>query len=363
MIIAEDVKKPLRFAIIGCGKISYRHASILRNDMVNNACLAAVSDIDLDKASLFGRKYTIPYYDDYHNMMEKEDIDVVVVLTDSGSHAEHSIQLASYGKHILVEKPMALTLDDADRMIAACDQNGCKLFVVKQNRFNLPIIKLKQAIEEGRFGKLVLGAIRLRWCRDQDYYDQADWRGTWARDGGVLANQAIHHIDLLDWLMSDVESVFARGSTNLVNIEAENSAVATLKFRNGALGVIEATTATRPKDMEGSISVLGEYGSVEIGGFAANELTYWKFNQETDFDKDVMENHAKNPDHPYGFAHQSYYEHVVDCIVNGNKQLIDGIEGKKSLEIITAMYESIETGQEVSLRFIPKKCKLGVRND
>ena len=170
----------------------------------------------------------------------------------------------------MVEKPMALTLDDADSMIEACDNHGVKLFIVKQNRFNVPVVQLRKALEDGRFGKLIMGTVRVRWCRPQAYYDQDSWRGTWAYDGGVLTNQASHHIDLLEWMLGDVESVFAKSKTALVDIEAEDTAVVILKFRNGALGVIEATTAIRPKDLEGSLSVLGEKGSVE-----SISRTYW----------------------------------------------------------------------------------------
>jgi predicted dehydrogenase len=254
---------------------------------------------------------------------------------------------------------MALTLDDADAMIEACDKYNCKLFVVKQNRFNVPILKLREALENDRFGKLVLGTIRVRWSRDQNYYDQAKWRGTWSMDGGVLTNQASHHVDLLEWMMGDVESVFAKSTTALVDIEAEDTAIVTLKFRNGALGIIEATTAIRPKDLEGSISILGEKGSVEIGGFAVNKMLHWNFQDKIDGDVQVMDEYSVNPPNVYGFGHQSYYEHVVDSILYDKKHLVDGLVGRKSLELITAIYESIETGKEVFLRFKPTKCKLG----
>ena len=204
-----------------------------------------------------------------------------------------------------------------------------------------------------------MGTIRLRWCRDQRYYDQDEWRGTWAFDGGVLTNQASHHIDLLEWMVGDVESVFARSLTALSKIETEDTAVVNLKFRNGALGIIEATTATRPKDLEGSISILGESGTVEIGGFAVNEMKVWSFVDETPEDQNILSDYSVNPPNVYGFGHQEYYEHVVDCIINNKKQLVDGFEGRKSLELINAIYESIETGKEVFLRFKPKLCKLG----
>jgi predicted dehydrogenase len=262
----------------------------------------------------------------------------------------------------MVEKPMALTLHDADRMIAACDQAGIKLFVVKQNRFNVPVLKLREALVAGRFGKLVLGTIRVRWCRTQSYYDQDAWRGTWAMDGGVLSNQASHHVDMLEWMMGDVDTVFAMSSTALVDIETEDTAVVSLRFRNGALGVIEATTATRPRDLEGSISILGENGTVEIAGFAVNEMRVWNFADATQADGEVLAKYSVNPPNVYGFGHQAYYDHVVDCIVNNRKHLVDGLEGRKSLELISAIYESVETARPVQLRFNPKLCRLGQRN-
>jgi Predicted dehydrogenases and related proteins len=352
----------LNFALVGCGRISLKHAELLGSNKIKNSRLVAVCDIDEGKARKTGTKYNVPYYTDMDTMMRQEEIDVVTILTESGNHAKHAIHLAQYGKHIIVEKPMALTLDDADAMIHACSENHCKLFVVKQNRFNLPVVQLRKALESGRFGKLVMGTIRVRWCRDQKYYDQDKWRGTWALDGGVLSNQASHHIDLLQWMMGDVESVYAKSTTALVDIEAEDTAVAVLKFRSGALGVIEATTATRPVDLEGSLSIMGENGTVEIGGFAVNEIRHWNFKDQTELDETIKTQYSVNPPNVYGFGHQAYYEDIVDSILNNKKSLIDGFEGKKSLELISAMYESIETEKEVFIRFAPKKCKLGLNH-
>jgi predicted dehydrogenase len=262
----------------------------------------------------------------------------------------------------MVEKPMALTLGDADRMIATCDAARVRLFVVKQNRLNVPVVKLRQALEAGRFGKLVMGTVRVRWCRDQSYYKQDKWRGTWALDGGVLTNQASHHIDLLEWMMGDVESVFAMSRTALVDIETEDTAVVAIRFMNGALGVIEATTAARPKDLEGSISILGEGGTVVIGGFAVNEMLTWNFAKKEAGDEEVLAKYSVNPPSVYGFGHQAYYDHVVKSIREGTSQLVDGLAGRKSLELISAIYESIETGKEVSLHFRPSRCRLGHRH-
>ena len=345
----------LKFALVGCGRIAKRHSELLGLRQIKGAQLAAVCDLLACKAKKISEQFSVPYYTDMHQMMQKEKVDVVVVLTESGNHAKNVIDLVKYGKHIVVEKPMALTLDDADAMIKACDKAGCKLFVVKQNRFNVPVVKLRHALEKGRFGKLVLGTVRVRWCRLQEYYDQAPWRGTWAMDGGVLTNQASHHVDMLSWMMGDIESVFANSTKGLAKIEAEDTAVVILKFFNGALGVIEATTATRPKDLEGSISVLGEGGTVEIAGFAVNMMRTWNFVDPQPGDEEVMEKYSVNPPNVFGFGHQAYYEYVVDCIINNGSHLIDGLTGRKSLEIINAIYESIEIGKEVFLRVQSKQ--------
>lgn len=350
----------LKFALVGCGRISKRHSELLGHQQIDGARLVAACDIVQEKAQRVGAEFSVPYFSDMHQMMRSVDVDVVVVLTESGSHAAHVIALASYGKHIIVEKPMALTLSDADAMIYACDAAGIKLFVVKQNRFNVPVIKLRDALQQGRFGKLVMGTVRVRWCRPQAYYDQDSWRGTWAMDGGVLTNQASHHVDLLEWMMGEVDSVFAMSRTALVNIEAEDTAVVVLRFKNGVLGIIEATTAVRPVDLEGSLSILGEGGSVEIGGFAVNKMKVWNFVDRVAGDDEVMERYSVNPPSVYGFGHQAYYEHVVDCILNNKQHMVDGLEGRKSLELINAIYESVETGREVLLRYRPKYSRLGM---
>ena len=349
----------LKFGIIGCGRIAKRHCELLGHGEIANARLAAVCDIVPEKAEAIGRQFDVPAFADMDEMVRQVPLDALVVLTESGNHAEHVIRLAKHGKHIIVEKPMALSLVDADAMIRACDAAGIRLFVVKQNRFNVPVIKLREALRAGRFGKLVMGTVRVRWARPQAYYDQDPWRGTWALDGGVLTNQASHHIDLLEWMMGEVDSVFAKTSTALVDIEAEDTAVVVLKFANGALGLIEATTATRPTDLEGSISILGEGGTVEIGGFAVNEMKVWNFVDPLPEDADVLERYSVNPPSVYGYGHKAYYEDVIDCIVHGKKQLVDGLEGRRSLELINAIYESVESRREVALRFHPEQCRLG----
>ncbi len=349
----------LNFALVGCGRIAKRHADLLKNSQIHNARLVAVCDVLPERAQKFGQQFDVPFYTDMDEMMRKESVDVVSVLTPSGMHAEHVLRLAEHAKHIIVEKPMALTLSDADAMIRKCDEKGIHLFVVKQNRFNVPVVKMREALDAGRFGQLVMGTVRVRWSRDQSYYDQDKWRGTWRYDGGVFANQASHHVDLLMWMMGEVESVYAKAGTYLVKTETEDTGVVMLKFTNGALGVIEATTAVRPKDLEGSISLLGSGGTVEISGFAVNEIRHWNFVDESPEDASVRKNFSVNPPNVYGFGHKTYLDHVVDVLQSGRSALVSGLEGRKSLELLSAIYESIETGREVNMRFRPAKCRLG----
>jgi len=351
----------VRFALVGCGRIAERHAELLAREHVPGAILSAVCDVLPDRAEKFGKKYNVPWFTDAHVMLKEQasKIDVLSILTPSGKHTENTLELVKYKKHILVEKPMALTVESADAMIKACRDAGVHLFVVKQNRLNLPVQKLKQAHDQGRFGKLILGTIRVRWCRPQAYYDQDSWRGTWKWDGGVFANQASHHIDLLSWMMGPVESVYTQISTHLAKIEAEDTGVALLKFKNGAMGVIEATTATRPKDLEGSISILGENGTVEIGGFAVNEMRVWNFSEPQSEDAEVLTRYRENPPNVYGFSHSRYLSQVVQCLKGGDPSPVDGEEGKKSLELIHALYSSAETGKEVFLKDQPRSKRLG----
>ena len=352
----------MKFALVGCGRISKKHAETLTKHLKDKAELIAVADPQGDRAKITGETYGVPYYKDYNEMLTKHpEIQVVNILTESGNHAKHTVDIVSkYKKHIVTEKPMALTLEDADSMIKVCDENGVKLFVVKQNRYNLPVMKLREALENGKFGKLVMGSVRVRWCRPQEYYDQDAWRGTWAMDGGVFTNQASHHIDLLEWMLGEPVSVFAKSRTALANIETEDTGVAIITFKNGAIGVVEATTATRPKDLEGSLSVLGEKGTVVIEGFAVNKMKTWNFVDQDEKEKEeILSNYNENPSNVYGFGHIRYLDNVCDSLLHNKKALVDGLEGRKSLELINAIYESIETGREISLRFQPKKCKLG----
>jgi predicted dehydrogenase len=351
----------VKIALVGCGNIAKKHATVIQ-EQLEEAELVAVCDCVKERAEAFANQYGVPAFSDANQMMAAmgKTIDLVNILTPSGVHAQNVLELVSYGKPLVIEKPIALQLQEADDIIHACDRHGVKIFVVHQNRYNTPIIKAREAFEQGRFGKLVMGTVRLRWTRDQAYYDAAKWRGTWANDGGVFTNQASHHIDMLTWFMGEVESIKAIGVTRLSNIECEDTGAALLRFSNGAIGIIEATTATRPKDLEGSISILGEKGSVVIGGFFMNELDTWQFADHQPIDDVIFEQYGKNPP-VWGHNLAEYLKGVISSLRSDKAGLVDGLEGRKSLELISAIYESIETGHEIPLRFKPKRCKLGIK--
>tara|TARA_B100001059_G_C17808131_1_gene570458 strand:+ start:475 stop:1491 length:1017 start_codon:yes stop_codon:yes gene_type:complete len=336
----------LKVALVGCGRISKKHTTILGDNLVKGITLKSVCDHQIEKAKTIAKKYNINAYLSMHDMMLNEEIDLIVVLTESGNHAKNVIELSKYGKNIIVEKPMALNNSDAELMISSCKSKKIKLFVVKQNRYNRAIASLKEAVDNKRLGKLFLGTVRVRWSRNQEYYDQDQWRGTYKMDGGVLSNQASHHLDLLQWIMGPVESVFAKGITALVNIEAEDTALVVLKFKSGALGLIEATTATRPKDLEGSISILGSKGTIVIGGFAVNKVETWNIMGDSTSSKEHLN---ENPRDVYGFGHIKFYKEIVNQTNYNKSNLVEGKEGILTVKIINAIYKSIKTKKEVYL--------------
>jgi len=328
--------KKLNFGIIGCGRIAYKHAeAVSKNEQADLMC---VCDIIEEKAVQYKDKYGAgDHCADYRRMLELPGLDAVSICTPSGMHAAMGIAAAKAGKHVVVEKPMALSLQDADDLINACEENGVKLAVCFQNRFNPPVQKLRRALEAGRFGRLTHGSAVIRWFRPQDYYDQAPWRGTWAMDGGCLMNQSIHDIDLLQWMLGPVESVFGYTATNLRKIEAEDVGVAVLKFKNGALGVIEASTTVYPENLEETLSIFGEKGTAVLGGIAVNKIETWKFAGLTE------ENGATEPlqqDVPnvYGYGHAALIEDFIEAVHNDRKPYIDGREGRGALEIVLSIY-------------------------
>ena len=338
------MERTLRFGVVGCGRIAGNHLRALASDRVP-AELVAVADVKEDRAREKAEEYRVPYYLDYHEMLDRHpDIDVIDILTPTGYHARHVIDLARYGKHFVVEKPMALQVADCDRMIAACRRHGCRLFVVKQNRYNRAVVAARRALDSGRFGKIVMGTVRVRWKRDQTYYAKDPWRGTWELDGGVMAQQASHHLDLLQWFMGPVERLQCQIATRLLQIEVEDTAAALFRFETGALGVFEATTATRPTDLEASLSILGERGSVILGGNAVNRIEHWQFDPELPEDAQVRAAASQDVPDVYGHGHGDYLAAVVRSILGKQAGMVEGAEGRKNVVILTALYESAARG-------------------
>lgn len=337
----------LRFAIIGCGRIAPKHAeSIVALD---EAELVAVCDIVPEKAQAFADKYKAKPYLSYQEMLDKEDIDVVTIATESDLHAPIGIYAAQKGKHVMVEKPMAMTLASADELIRTCREAGVKLAVIHQNRFNKSVQLLRKALDAGRFGKLTHGQATIRWNRNDEYYAQAPWRGTKLQDGGVLMNQSIHNIDLLQWCLGPVESVFGYTRTALRKIEMEDVGVAVLKFKNGALGVIEAASTIYPKNIEETLNIFGETGSVMIGGIAVNRIETWEFPDSEEEKQQIFASQECDPPNVYGFGHREIIKDMIQAIREDREPAINGEEGRKALEIILAIYKCQETNQPVTL--------------
>ncbi|MDQ8159851.1 MAG: Gfo/Idh/MocA family oxidoreductase, partial [Gemmatimonadota bacterium] len=304
----------IRVALLGCGRISKNHFDALAK--LPGFELVAVCDIVAERAQEAGTRYGVPWFTAFDRMLAEVPSDAVIIATPSGLHPQHGIQAARAGRHVVSEKPMAISLSAADALVQACDDHQVHLFVVKQNRLNPPIVLLKRAIDRGRFGRIYMANCTVRWTRPQDYYDQAPWRGTWEFDGGAFMNQASHYVDLMQWLVGPVESVMAKTATLARRIEAEDSGAAVLKFRSGAIGVIEVTMLTFPRNLEGSITILGEKGSVKIGGTAVNKVEQWSFADYDDDDKFVEQSNT-NPTSVYGFGHEGYYQNV-EAVLRGN---------------------------------------------
>jgi len=338
--------RPIRLALVGCGRISRNHLDAIAK--IPELQLVSVCDIVAERAVQAAEQAGVPWFTDFERMLAEVPSDAVVVATPSGLHPQHGIMAARAGRHVISEKPMAISLAAADALVQACDDHQVQLFVVKQNRLNPPIVLLKRALDRGRFGRLYMANCTVRWTRPQEYYDQAPWRGTWEFDGGAFMNQASHYVDLIQWLVGPVESVMAKTATMARRIEAEDSGVAILKFRSGAIGTIEVTMLTFPRNLEGSITILGEKGTVKIGGTAVNRVEHWQFADYDDDDK-LVEQANTNPPSVYGFGHEGYYRNVVAVLRGEARPETDGRAGRKSLELILGIYESAKTGRDVPL--------------
>ncbi len=333
--------------MVGCGRIWKNHIEALKKH-AKDAEIVAVCDVDEKALEAAEGLAGAQGYLQYDDLLRKSDADVVVLSTPSGLHAEEAIRAALAGKHVVTEKPMATRWQDGKRMVAACDQAGVRLFVVKQNRRNATLQLLKKAIDQDRFGRIYMVAVNVFWSRPQAYYDSAKWRGTWEFDGGAFMNQASHYVDLLDWMIGPVESVQAYTATLARDIEVEDTGVMALRWRSGALGSMSVTMLVYPKNLEGSITVIGEKGTVRIGGLAVNEIQHWEFADKRPEDDRVKEASYETTS-VYGFGHPLYYENVIQALRGEAEAETDGREGLRSLELLVATYLSARDGRRVSL--------------
>ena len=336
-----------KIALIGCGRISGKHLESIAQ-LQDELKLVAVCDIITDRAKAAGEKYSVNWYTDYEEMLDKEEPEIVSVCTPSGLHPQHGIAAAQRGLHVIVEKPMAITLEAADRLIQACDKARVELFVVKQNRLNTTLQMLKRAVDKGRFGQIYMVHSNVFWQRPQSYYDMAKWRGTWEFDGGSFMNQASHYVDAVQWLIGPVEHVMAETATMARRIETEDTGSAILKFRNGVIGTINVTMLTYPKNFEGSITILGEKGTAKVGGIAVNHIDKWEFEDYDDDDR-LIEESNYNPPNVYGLGHLPYYKNVIATLNGDSDADTDGRSGRKSLELIIAIYKSAQMGKKIAL--------------
>jgi len=347
-LVREPItSRRIRFALVGCGRISKNHVAAIeahaeRSELVD-VCDAAPEALKATVAKTGARGHS-----SLSTLLDSTTADCVILATPSGLHSAQTIQIAGAGLHVMTEKPMATRWRDGLQMVDACDRAGVHLFVVKQNRRNATLQLLKQAIERGRFGRIYSVAVNVFWTRPQGYYDSANWRGTWEFDGGAFMNQASHYIDLLDWLIGPIESVMAYTGTLARNIQVEDTGVATLQWRNGALGTLNVTMLTYPKNLEGSITILGETGTVRVGGVAVNEIQHWEFADQAPEDADIT-NASYATSSVYGFGHPLYYDNVIETLRGEAQPETDGREGLKTLELLIALYLSARDGKRIAL--------------
>jgi len=339
--------RKIRIGIVGCGRISKNHFGAIEKHS-DELQLVAVCDSEVKTLEEHKQKHEVNGYLQMKDMLKNEELDVVALCTPSGLHSNQTILAAENGIHVITEKPMATRWKDGLRMVRACDTTGVYLFVVKQNRKNTTLQLLRRAIEENRFGRIYMVNINVFWTRPQEYYDSAKWRGTWELDGGALMNQASHYIDLLDWLIGPVETIQAMTGTLARNIQVEDTGVMNIRWRSGALGSMNVTMLTYPKNLEGSITILGEKGTVKVGGVAVNDIQHWDFEDQRDYDTQIKNANYQTTS-VYGFGHPLYYDNVIHVLRGKALPETDGREGLHSLEVLIAAYLSARDSRTVSL--------------
>ena len=355
------MSKKYGFGIIGCGRISSKHIEGVINNF-EDAQLFGVSDLvegKMDKAIKFYDNYIMENsinikneifkYNDYKDLLKNDDIDIITIATESGYHPKIAIEAMKAGKHVIIEKPMALSIKDADEMIETSKEENKKLAVCHQNRFNPTIQKLREAIEADRFGKLVHAVASIRWNRNDAYYNMDDWHGTLALDGGILMNQCIHNIDMLCWMMGDVEKVTAETDTFIRDIETEDAGMAVVKFKNGAIGLIEGTVCIYPRNLEETFNIFGEKGTVRVAGIALNEIIDWKFEDMEKEEEEKIKQSSYETDSVYGYGHNLLFKDMIESIEEDKEPLVNGVEGKKAVELILAIYKSSRNDKKVKL--------------
>ena len=341
------VDRKIRFALVGCGRIAKNHFASLKKH-ADRAELVGACDINPIALAAAVTETGAKPYQYLASMLDDTNADIIILCTPSGLHPQQTVEIAATGRHVMTEKPMATRWHDGLRMVKACDDANVRLFVVKQNRRNATLQLLKQAVEQGRFGRIYMVNINVFWTRPQEYYDSAAWRGTWEFDGGAFMNQASHYVDLLDWLIGPIESIQAYTGTLARDIEVEDTGVVSVKWRSGALGSMNVTMLTYPKNLEGSITILGEKGTVRLGGVAVNEIQHWEFADPHADDEKVKQANYETTS-VYGFGHPLYYDNVINSLRGEAIPETDGREGLKSLEVLIAMYLSARDGKRVSL--------------
>ena len=347
----------MKYALIGCGRISPNHIAAANNNHLEMIAICDVQESCMeDKVLKFRLPNSVKRYTDYIEMIEKETPDLVAICTESGKHAEIAINCIKHGCHCIIEKPIALSLAEADAIINSAIKYHVKVCACHQNRFNKSVQIIREAIDMNRFGRLFYGTAHIRWCRDHEYYDRALWRGTWEQDGGALMNQCIHNIDLLRWMMGgEIDEVV--GMTDRLNhsyIEAEDFGIALIKFKNGSYGIVEGTTDVFPKNLEETLYIFGEKGTIKAGGQSVNIIEEWRFSDLLDDPEEVKRKFHENPPNIYGYGHTPLYADMIHAIEQDRQPYVTAMEGRKALELVLAIYKSAAEG--TSVRFPMSNC-------
>ena len=350
----------IRAGILGCGRVAQHYASIFSGSRApDNITIVACCDLLAERAEATAAHFGASSYTDLEAMLAEAGLDVVLILTESGKHAAHAEAALGAGVNVIVEKPVVLRPDEADRLAAIAQLRGLMYGTVFQNRFNPAVRALKHAYDQGRFGRIVTATIRLRWCRLQSYYEDG-WHGTWAQDGGVINQQAIHHVDALNWIVGPITRVCALMGNRLNELEAEDTMTGIVEFANGALGTLEATTAARPEDFEASLSIVGERGMAVVGGIALNKIDMWRFIDEEPGDAALPALASEDVPTGYGLSHGPYLQELGDRLLRGETAApISAAEGARAVKLVHALYASIERDGWVRLSDNPMSQRLG----